>query len=430
MAHFLLGTATVPGHVNPVLPIARELTGRGHEVVWFSGRGFRERIEATGAEFHPWPPEVDSTVGDFYELHPEWKELEGLAAAKNVLRTSLEYIPAQIEAIDAVLAHYSADVLVGDPFLFGPVVKAEMVGLPSALISFTPLGLSSRDTAPYGLGLAPGSSPLARVRNRLLNYLVGQILFRDINAYAREGLRELGVEPLHGPFFRAAFEMPTLYIHASTLAFEYPRSDMPGNVHFIGPILLEPDPAYVPPAWWSDLTGSMPVILVNQGTVAVELDDLIAPAVEGLKNERMLVIAVPVKAGELGEVPDDVHAEPYIPFGNLLPHIDVMVTNGGYGGTQMALAHGVPLVVAGNTEDKMEVAARVKWSGAGINLRKKRPSPGEVRDAVVEVLATPSYRENARRIQADFARYDAPRLAAEMLEVLARGEPIPANADS
>ena len=96
----------------------------------------------------------------------------------------------------------------------------------------------------------------------------------------------------------------------------------------------------------------------------------------------------------------------------------------------MALAHGVPLVVAGNTEDKMEVAARVKWSGAGINLRKKRPSPAEVRDAVKEVLATPSYRENARRIQADFARYDAPRLAAEMLEVLARGEPIPANADS
>jgi UDP:flavonoid glycosyltransferase YjiC (YdhE family) len=96
-----------------------------------------------------------------------------------------------------------------------------------------------------------------------------------------------------------------------------------------------------------------------------------------------------------------------------------MVTNGGYGGVQMALAHGVPLVVAGATEDKMEVAARVQWSGAGINLKKRRPSPVDIRCAVNEVLADPAYRENARRIQADFARYDAPQRAAELLEALA-----------
>jgi UDP:flavonoid glycosyltransferase YjiC (YdhE family) len=42
----------------------------------------------------------------------------------------------------------------------------------------------------------------------------------------------------------------------------------------------------------------------------------------------------------------------------LLPHVDAMVTNGGYGGVQQALAHGVPLVVTGDSEDKPEVAAR------------------------------------------------------------------------
>ena len=90
--------------------------------------------------------------------------------------------------------------------------------------------------------------------------------------------------------------------------------------------------------------------------------------------------------------------------------------------SHMALAHGIPLVVAGETEDKMEVAARVEWSGAGINLRKQRPSPGQVRDAVKEVLANPLYRDNARRIQADFAKYDAPTRAAELLEALAQGQ--------
>jgi UDP:flavonoid glycosyltransferase YjiC (YdhE family) len=39
-----------------------------------------------------------------------------------------------------------------------------------------------------------------------------------------------------------------------------------------------------------------------------------------------------------------------------------MVTNGGYGGVQMALSYGVPLVVAGASEDKPEVAP--VWRGA------------------------------------------------------------------
>jgi len=220
----------------------------------------------------------------------------------------------------------------------------------------------------------------------------------------------------------AMWKMPSLIMHNSTSAFEYPRSDQPENVHFIGPILPEPDPTFQPPLWWSDLKGSEPVILVNQGTIATNLDNLIVPTIKGLKDQQMLVVAVPVKEGELGELPEHVRAEPFIPFDHLLPHVDVMVTNGGYGGTQFALAHAIPLVVAGETEDKMEVAARVEWAGAGINLRKQRPSPGEVRDAVKEVLGSPVYRENAKRIQSDFAKYDAPTRAAELLEALASGE--------
>lgn len=136
----------------------------------------------------------------------------------------------------------------------------------------------------------------------------------------------------------------------------------------------------------------------------------------------MLVVAVPVKEGQLQELPTNVRAEPFIPFDHLLPHVNVMITNGGYGGIQWALTQGIPLVVAGNTEDKIEVAARVQWSGAGINLRKQRPLPDQVRDAVKEVLSNPVYRDNARRIQADFAKYDAPTRAAELLEALTSGE--------
>jgi UDP:flavonoid glycosyltransferase YjiC (YdhE family) len=83
-----------------------------------------------------------------------------------------------------------------------------------------------------------------------------------------------------------------------------------------------------------------------------------------------------------------------------------MVTNGGYGGVQQALANGVPLVVAGDSEDKPEVAARVQWSGAGVNLHTGRPSPAMVARAVHRVLARSSYRRRARALRAEIAASD------------------------
>ena len=91
-------------------------------------------------------------------------------------------------------------------------------------------------------------------------------------------------------------------------------------------------------------------------------------------------------------LPANVRLERFIPHDLLLPHTDVMVTNGGYGGVQQALANGVPLVVAGDSEDKPEVAARVQWSGAGVNLHTGRPSRAMVARAVRRVLTRSSYR--------------------------------------
>ncbi|CAI3796551.1 glycosyltransferase [Pseudarthrobacter sp. MM222] len=99
-----------------------------------------------------------------------------------------------------------------------------------------------------------------------------------------------------------------------------------------------------------------------------------------------------------GPLPDNVRVASYLPYDELLPKTDVLVTNGGYGGVQFALRHGVPLVVAGQTEEKPEVCARVAWSGTGINLRTNRPKPEAVAEAVRAVLADSSYREAGSRI--------------------------------
>jgi len=102
--------------------------------------------------------------------------------------------------------------------------------------------------------------------------------------------------------------------------------------------------------------------------------------------------------------PANARIAAFLPYDQLLGKVDVMITNGGYGGVQFALAHGVPLVVAGDTEDKPEIAARVAWAGAGINLRTGSPAPNAVGAAVDRILAEPGFRAAAGRLAEQFAQ--------------------------
>jgi UDP:flavonoid glycosyltransferase YjiC (YdhE family) len=64
-------------------------------------------------------------------------------------------------------------------------------------------------------------------------------------------------------------------------------------------------------------------------------------------------------------------------------------------------------VVVGESEDKDMVAARVGWTGAGINLKTRYGSAEQIRNAVRAILTTKQYRDEAQRLRAKFSRYNA-----------------------
>jgi UDP:flavonoid glycosyltransferase YjiC (YdhE family) len=317
------------------------------------------------------------------------------------------------------------DAIIADPGFMG-VGALGTDAPPYAHYGITALTLKSRDTAPFGLALPPDASVIGRLRNAVLHLAFQQLLFRDVNAYANTLRAQLTLPPLTSGLLDSF--SPYLYLQAGTAAFEYPRSDLPPQVHFVGPLLPELSQEVTLPTWWGDLEGSRPVVVVNQGTIATNPQDLIVPALQALADEELLVVAVSggAPAESLGiTLPANARVAPFIPFAALLPHADAMLTNGGYGGVQFALAHGVPLVVAGVTEEKPEIAARVAWSGAGINLKTGTPTAEQIRSAVRAVLDQPQFREHARRIQADYRRHSGADAAAMLLERLAAtGQPV------
>ena len=142
------------------------------------------------------------------------------------------------------------------------------------------------------------------------------------------------------------------------------------------PCIPAPSQGFRPPPWWSELDGDRPVVHVTQGTIDnADLGRLLEPTIEALGGEDVIVVAT-TGGRDVSQLkvplPLNTYVAEYIPHDLLLPKVDVMVTNGGYGAVQRALSTGVPLVVAGNTEDKPEVAARVAWAGAGVNLGPAR----------------------------------------------------------
>jgi len=380
---------------------------------------FEERVENAGASFFPLPEKWDPGDKEIYDFVPELKKLKGLSQIKYYIKHIMfDQVPDVIEVLKDVLKDFRADVVISDTFMIANGWITEMGGPPNVRLSVLPLTLPGKNIAPFGLGLLPGNSFFSKLRNNILNSIFEKIIFKDVQLYTNEIRGKVGLPPYKKFFAVKGYEIPNLVLHTSTPTFEYRREKFPPNLRFIGPILIPLSKDFQTPAWWPELEKDLPVILINQGTIAKNYNDLIIPAIEALKDEKMIVLAVPVKDGEIEDLPENTHTEPYIPFGNLLPYVDIMITNGGFGGTQNALAHGIPVIIAGATEDKMEVAARVENSGSGINLRKQKPSPATIKKAVKKVMSDGSYRQKAKEIQADFAKYDAPTLAANLVEEL------------
>jgi UDP:flavonoid glycosyltransferase YjiC (YdhE family) len=247
----------------------------------------------------------------------------------------------------------------------------------------------------------------------------------------------LGLPPDPRPAIEAAAS-PYLHLQGCTPGFEYPRRALPAHAHWVGAFRPDPPAGWDPPAWWGDVVaGDRPVVHVSQGSLRPDVTELVLPSLRGLADLDALVVVTTggASADEVarayaeaygGPLPGNARVAPFVPYDTLLALASVFVTNGGYSGVTMALHHGVPLVQAGTTEEKSEIAARIAWAGVGVKLGTTRPSAEQVRAGVRTILAEPSpYRAAAERVGAEMRTHDAARESADLLERLAAtGRPV------
>lgn len=433
MARIVLCSPPLRGHVTPIVEIGHRFVLAGHDVSMVTGSRFAEFVTNAGMAHVALAGDADFDERDPHSFTPDLNRLTGLALSRHqVMGTFIRPITEQVRAVNSLLEnHPRVDVVFADatfagvvPLLGRPVSRRpRVVGLGTL-----PLAQSSVDVPPYNSGLPYRTGALARLRNRAANAAAHRILFRSVQQQAAARIRSSG-GTLTFPILdlSRAFDA---FVQLSPHEFEYPRRDLSDNVVFAGPILPRAVRAGadladsdlggglggrdVPcaPNWWrfGEAEARRPIVHVTQGTLDNhDFTQLVVPVLEALSDVPVTVVvstggapvsSVPVPVPSNAVVVDDVD------YRWLLPRTALLITNGGFGTVQQALAHRVAVIVAPGGEDKREVAARVAYVGVGTDLRTRRPTPAQIRGAVDAVMTSSTIGAAVDALAESIARYD------------------------
>lgn len=415
----LLASIPVPGHLNPLLAVGNILKRDGHEVLVQSLPSFKSSVEAAGLRFIPSPPGGAIGVEQFLAEFPDRQSVPpGLEMFSfDVQNYFAPHIPAEAEGLKAAMKDFPADFILTDSFYWGtlPLLLGARENRPViAHLGISILNLGSGKNTPS----RPGASKDERLQEAEKRE---RLLLKPAQMAVDAALAKAGSPPLPCPALEAMSTLPDFYLHPGIRSFEYPDSSHSASpVHYIGPLPLPPSQSEIP-AWWPDIDRKKKLVLVTQGTVANrDLGQLIGPALTALAEEEGLIVLATTGGQPLEAIPADIPSNArvaaFLPFQQILPHIDLLITNGGYGTVNMALAHGIPIISAGMTEDKEEVSEHVQWSGAGIDLKTNQATPESLLTAVKAIFANPAYRKRAKELAMEFSSHDTERELIELIE--------------
>ncbi|KAJ3497866.1 hypothetical protein NLG97_g1565 [Lecanicillium saksenae] len=411
------------GHTYPVLRIVQELVIRGYDVTFLAGKEFQDRTAAIGARFVPVPPydDIENIIAELSAIEDQSVRvgaamtklfIEPTASRMALLYAALEDIKREDNAQKVVLLTES--FYLGDhPLYLGAPLPQGYATRPRAInINACCYALRSVDTGPFGLEIVPDGKPESRQKYEQMHDDLLKGPLAAAAAFQKKTLIELGarnmdiIEPRHPYDVIATTADITLQMCPPSL--EYERSDVHPKVRFVGalPPRAQLQGGDTPPFWDAVTSGWKSVVVVSQGTVAVDYSQLLIPTIQGLaEREDVLVVAILGRRGaklpsDL-QLPSNAHVIDYLSYDAILPHAAAFIVNAGYGGFMHGIINGVPMVLAGGSEDKPEVANRGEFAGVAINLRTGTPSKEDIRRAVHEILSNPKYRKRVKEIQTE-----------------------------
>jgi UDP:flavonoid glycosyltransferase YjiC (YdhE family) len=420
----LFANMPLDGHFHPLTGIAMHLVNEGYEVRWYSGKVHHEKIRSMGIPVYPFRKAMDVDHDNLEEAFPERKRYKSQVSKlkfdiKNyfILRS-----PEFYEDIKDIQGEYPFDLLVCDVAFTGSVFVKDLLKKPVVAIGVIPLAESSKDLPPNGIGLTPSKSIGGRVRDAILRFVAGKLVFKEAGKLMNDIFKRYGMPAFKGIVFDVLVHKADLLLQSGVPGFEYKRRDMSRHVRFVGALLPYSKSQVQPFDQRGKLLKYKKVILATQGTVERDIEKLLVPTLEAFKDSEHCVVVTTGghQTAQLRKRYPQEHfiIEDFIDFREVMPLADVYITNGGYGGVNLAIQHKLPMVVAGIHEGKNEINARVGYFNLGINLKTEKPTPGLIRQGVQNIFDDPKYKSEVIKMSQEFSRYNTYVLTEQYIRQL------------
>ena len=408
--------ANVPadGHFNPLTGIAMHLKEEGHDVRWYASKMFSDKLEKLKIHHYPFKKALEVNQFNINDVFPQRKKMKaGVRQLKfDIKNFFVDRGPEYFEDISEIKKEFLFDVFICDAAFTGGQLVKNKLNVPSVGVGISPVMSTSKDLPPYGLGLTPGHSFFDGLRQKILRFIAKNFLFKESMAAYNNILNRFGLPGEHVTIFDIPALRSDVFIQSGTPGFEYERSDMPEKLKFVGPLHAYKSPVKkeINYPWKDKLSKYKKNILISQGTFEPDHSKLIIPSLEALKNEDCLLIVVTGHhhTDELRKIyqGEKIIIEDFIDFDFIMPQTDLYITNGGYGGTLLAIEHALPMVAAGINEGKNEICARIGYFRLGIDLKTERPGAAQIKQAYNKVLADPLYKQAVENLRDEFRSYD------------------------
>jgi UDP:flavonoid glycosyltransferase YjiC (YdhE family) len=381
---FLFSSTRGAGHVQPLLPYAKALVAKGHDVLVAGPQDLSGTLQAAGLKHAPFAHPGDEGLAPFWArlrlVPPEQQKalvIGEIFAGANAQAA----FPGVLETIRA----WQPQLIVRDSAEFAAAVAAEVAG-----VSHVRVAVHQRAMEELICSLA--AEPIDRLRQTA-----------GLPADAGAALR--GEESFTS--FPESFEGP-------------PDSKAARPVYRVGPVKEAPTATS---SAWEPNAGGLPLIYITFGTVATtvpEAQQIYRTAIEAVADLPVRVLLTTGRGfdlGTLGTVPANVQVEAWVPQAAVLPHTAVMVCHGGSGTVLGGLAAGIPQVVVPLGADQPLNAQSIAAIGAGLTLNK--PDAATLRAAIERVFRDSRFRDAARATSHEMSALPSIDVAADALLALA-----------
>jgi zeaxanthin glucosyltransferase len=394
----------VPGHLNPMTALARQLQARNHDVV------FLYSSDAAGLPFVP-ANEKDHINED----RPEVSKMQGEDALQFSVRTVMAQTEAILKSLPATVMATGVDALVLDTVQFYAELGAMQLGMPYIHVSaavyfdfsgYTPLCL---------YGWPHQTTPAARARNRegLAKFIK---MLQGSNARIRAHAKTVGLKvDWENP---GSTVSPLASITQVPRAFDFESSHWPSQLHHTGPF-HDGEGREKVGFPWERLTGE-PLIYASMGTIMNGRVDVFRTIVAALAKHKDLQLVLSlgdqVDPQQIGPVPNNAIVVKRAPQLELLRRASVCITHAGLNTVLECLAQGVPQVAIPVSYDQPGVAARIAEKQTGVVTSLDKLTALHLSTLLDEVLNQSIYRDNARKLQKAIAKTNGLSVAADLIE--------------